>query len=185
MLSRSELKRKVVHIGCVGFAFLLRFLSGGQAAGMAAAALLFNWQVLPRIGGKDLWRGDDHARGYPIGILLYPLAVLGLVLWFRNALWMAAAVWAILAVGDGMASLVGQTVAGPRLPWNEKKGWVGLAAFVLFGTVGAAVLIAWTARLPVDWTSSQSTCTTSATLRALTSKPDDSRSSAFPMGATG
>jgi uncharacterized protein (TIGR00297 family) len=149
-IATSELKRRIVHIGCVGFAFLLRFMSGGQAAGMAAAAFFFNWQVLPRIGGKDLWRADDHARGYPIGILLYPLSVLGLVLWFRNALWMAAAVWAILAVGDGMASLVGQTVAGPRLPWNEKKGWIGFAAFVVFGTLGSAVLIAWTARLPLD-----------------------------------
>lgn len=150
MLTPSELKRKIVHIGCVGFAFLLRSMNGWQAAGMAAAAFLFNWQVLPRIGGKGLWRGEDRAIGYPIGILLYPLAVLGLVLWFWDALWMAAAVWAILAVGDGMASLLGQTVGGPRLPWNEKKGWVGSAAFVVFGTLAAAVLIAWTARLPLD-----------------------------------
>lgn len=150
MLASSELKRKIVHIGCVGFAFLLRFMNGAQAAGMAAAAFLFNWQVLPRIGGKGLWRGDDHAKGYPIGILLYPLSVLGLVLWFWNALWMAAAVWAVLAVGDGMASLLGQAIGGPRLPWNEKKGWVGFAAFIAFGTLAAAVLIAWTARLPLD-----------------------------------
>jgi len=149
-LTRGELARKVVHVGCVGFAFLLRDLTAGQAAAMAAAAFLFNWQVLPRIGGKGLWRGGDHARGYPVGILLYPLAVLGLVLWFRSSLWMAAALWGVLAVGDGMASLVGQAVGGPRLPWNETKGWAGLVAFVLFGTLAAAVLIAWTARLPLD-----------------------------------
>ncbi len=149
-LSRSELLRKLVHIGCVGFAFLLRFMNGAQAAVMAVLALLFNWQVLPRIGGKGLWRGADHERGYPVGILLYPLAVLGLVLYFWNSLWMAAAVWGILAVGDGMASVVGQSVGGPPLPWNQGKGWAGFLAFVVFGTLAAAVLIAWTARLPVD-----------------------------------
>ncbi len=149
-LARSELLRKLVHIGCVGFAFLLRFMNGGQAAVMAASAFLFNWQVLPRIGGKGLWRGADHDKGYPVGILLYPLSVLGLVLFFWNSLWMAAAVWGVLAVGDGMASLVGQAVGGPRLPWNRDKGWVGFVSFVVFGTLAAAVLIAWTARLPVD-----------------------------------
>ena len=149
-LPQGELARKLVHIGCVAFAFLLRYMSGAQAAAMALAAFVFNWQVLPRVGGKGLWRGADHAKGYPIGILLYPLSVLGLILWFWSSLWMAAALWGVLAVGDGMASLVGQAVGGPRLPWNDRKGWAGLAAFVLFGTLAAAVLIAWTSRLPLD-----------------------------------
>jgi uncharacterized protein (TIGR00297 family) len=149
-MTRGEVARKLVHVGCVGFAFLLRFMSPAEAAGMALIAFLFNWQVLPRIGGRSLWRGDDVAKGYPLGILLYPLAVLALVLWFWTALWMAAAVWAILAVGDGMAALVGQALGGPRLPWNERKGWIGFAAFVAFGTVAAAALIAWTSRLPLS-----------------------------------
>jgi uncharacterized protein (TIGR00297 family) len=149
-LARGEIARKVVHIGCVGFAFLLRYMNGGQAAAMAVAAVVFNWQILPRIGGKAIWRGADHAKGYPIGILLYPLSVLGLTLWFWSALWMAAAIWGVLAVGDGMASLVGQAAGGPRLPWNDKKSWAGFVAFVGFGTPAAAVLIAWTARLPLD-----------------------------------
>ncbi len=56
----------------------------------------------------------------------------------------------MLAVGDGMASLVGQGLGGPRLPWNASKGWAGFLAFVFFGTLAAAVLSAWTARLPLD-----------------------------------
>ena len=39
-----------------------------------------------------------------------------------------------------MASLVGQAVGGPRLPWNARKGWVGLASFVVFGAAAAAFL---------------------------------------------
>ena len=149
-MSRGELLRKLVHIGCGGFAFLLRDLRPAQAAALAVAAFVFNWQVLPRIGGRTLWRGPDHSHGYPRGILLYPLSVLALILYFWSSLWMAAALWGVLAFGDGSASLVGQTVGGPRLPWNRDKGWVGLVAFVVFGTLGAACLIAWTARLPMD-----------------------------------
>jgi uncharacterized protein (TIGR00297 family) len=106
--------------------------------------------VLPRIGGRSLWRSDEHAQGYPRGILLYPLAVLAVILYFANAPWMAAALWGVLAFGDGMASFVGQALGGPRLPWNRDKGWSGLLAFVTFGTLGAALLMAWTSRLPLD-----------------------------------
>src|SRR5262249_37171213 len=56
----------------------------------------------------------------------------------------------VLAVGDGLAASVGQAVGGPRLPWNPDKGWAGSLSFVLFGTAASAVLLAWTARLPLD-----------------------------------
>jgi uncharacterized protein (TIGR00297 family) len=146
---RQELKRKLVHIGAGAFALLLRELSWPEAALMGAAAFAFNWQLLPRLGGRALWRAADRRAGYPIGILVYPLAVLGLVLWFRHDLSQAAAVWGVLAVGDGTASLFGMLVGGPRLPWNERKSWAGFLAFVAFGAVAASFLMAWTLRLPL------------------------------------
>jgi len=153
-LTSAELQRKLVHIAVGGFALLLRFLTWPQAALMAVAAFGFNWQVLPRVGGRGLWRDPEHAKGYPLGILLYPLSVLGLVLVFRHELWMAAAIWGVLALGDGMASLAGQYVGGPRLPWNPRKGWAGFVAFVAFGTAAASFLTAWTLGLPLHaWTS--------------------------------
>jgi uncharacterized protein (TIGR00297 family) len=148
-LSRGELLRRLVHVGCVGFAFLLRWLDTPQAAALAIAAFLFNWQVLPRFGGRGMWRSPDLSRGYSVGILAYPLAVLAMILAFHGRLWMAAAGWGILAVGDGMASLVGQLVGGPGLPWNPRKGWLGSAAFVTCGAAAAALLAAWTQRLPL------------------------------------
>ena len=147
-LTVNEAQRKLVHVAVGGFAFLLRFLTWPQAAAMASAAFVFNWQVLPRIGGRALWRADDARRGYPAGILIYPLSVLGLVLWFPDELWKAAAVWGLLAAGDGMASIVGQALGGPRLPWNDAKGFSGSLAFVLCGGTAAAILIVWTLRLP-------------------------------------
>jgi uncharacterized protein (TIGR00297 family) len=150
-LTSGELRRKLVHVGVGGFGFLLRFLSWPQAALMALGAFVFNWQVLPRIGGKRLWRGPDRERGYARGILLYPLSVLGLILFFHSDedLWKVAAVWGVLAFGDGMASILGQALGGPRLPWNPDKGWLGTAAFLAFGTLGAGALVAWTLRLPL------------------------------------
>ena len=147
-LSAGELKRKLVHVGVGAFALLLRYLTWPEAAVMAAAAFVFNWQVLPRLGGRALWRESDHGAGYPIGILLYPLSVFVLVLALRDERWMVAAVWGLMAVGDGMASIVGQAVGGPRLPWNPRKGWAGFAAFVVGGGLAAAFLSVWTLELP-------------------------------------
>jgi uncharacterized protein (TIGR00297 family) len=148
-LTTSELSRKLLHIAVGGFAFLLRDLEWREAALMALVAFLFNWQLLPRVGGRGMWREGEHGAGYPLGILLYPLSVLGLVLVFRHQLWMAAAIWGVLALGDGMASILGQALGGPRLPWNPRKGWVGFASFVVFATIGAGLLAAWTLRLPL------------------------------------
>lgn len=153
-LERGELARKLVHVCVGGLALLLRFLSWPQAAGMAAAAFLFNWQLLPRLGGRALWREHELARGYPPGILIYPLSVLGLVLVFRDDLAKAAACWGLLAVGDGMAALAGRALRGPRLPWNRDKSLAGLLAFLLFGAPAASLLMAFTLGLPLQsWSS--------------------------------
>lgn len=140
----GELKRKLVHIGVGGFALALRFLTPFQAALLAVTAFVFNWQVLPRIGGRSMWREGELTKGRARGILIYPLSVLGLILVFHDRLFMAAAIWGLLALGDGMAAIVGQALRGPALPWNPSKGWLGFIAFVLFGTLGAFALALWT-----------------------------------------
>jgi uncharacterized protein (TIGR00297 family) len=108
--AHSEHARQWVHIGSGAFAILLRWLTWWQAALLAAVALAFNLLLLPRIGGRQLYRPADVARGFPLGILLYPLSVLLLILTFPSRLDIVAAAWAILAVGDGMATLVGTTL---------------------------------------------------------------------------
>jgi uncharacterized protein (TIGR00297 family) len=61
-------------------------------------------------------------------------------------------VWAVLAWGDGMASIAGLALGGARLPWNAGKSWTGLFAFVVFGAAGAAAFTGWTLRLPpANW----------------------------------
>src|SRR3954471_11295335 len=165
----SERARQWVHIGSGLFALLLRLLTSWQAAALAAFALAFNGLALPRLGGRRLYRPVDEARGFPLGILLYPLAVLLLTLVFPSRPDITAAAWAVLALGDGTATLVGRasrrltaenvenaetrlpypmsvSSAAERgaLPWNPDKSIAGTAAFVAFGGLGAIALAWWT-----------------------------------------
>lgn len=138
--------RKIVHMSMLIFAFLLPFLSWMQAAGMAATALAFNMFILPRLG-VDLRKRPTDAPGANVwtGILIYPSSVLLLILFYRHTMHIAAAVWAIMALGDGFATVLGQTVRGPALPWNREKTWSGFFAFVAAASIGAYALTRWTA----------------------------------------
>jgi uncharacterized protein (TIGR00297 family) len=108
------------------FALSLRWLDAGPAAAIAAAALLFNAIVMPRIG-RGIYR--DPAARRDAGIVAYPAMVLLLILVFSGKyLPVAAAVWAMMAFGDPAAAIAGRLVGGPALPWNREKTWVGLLA---------------------------------------------------------
>ena len=146
----SELLRKTVHISMGGFALLFRFLTPGQAALCACFALGFNLFVLHRLTQRALLRHNEKARGYSPGIVLYPAAVLGLIVVFRTRLELAAAVWGLIAFGDGMAGVFGVTIGGRKLPWNPAKTWAGFAAFVLWGTAASAFLIRFTQQGALD-----------------------------------
>jgi uncharacterized protein (TIGR00297 family) len=138
-----EDRRQVVHIAMGGWALALRWMTWPQAAALATLALLFNWLVLPHVGGRSLYRAADQARGFPIGILLYPFAILLLVLIFRARLDLVALVWGVLAAGDGFATLIGRRSRGPRLPWNSEKSVAGTLAFATTGAVAGAFLGWW------------------------------------------
>jgi uncharacterized protein (TIGR00297 family) len=150
-LTRGELLRKVTHMGVGLIAFSLRFLGPLWGAALALLALCMNLFLLPRIGGRHMWRESEHAAGTSLGIVLYPLAVLLLILIFFWKLEVAAAAWGILAFGDGMASVAGMALGRRKLPWNPRKSWIGSIAYVLFGTVAAAVLLEWTAPGVYSW----------------------------------
>ena len=116
-----ELQRKALHIAMGGFALLLRWLSPWQAVACAGVALGFNLFLLRRLTGDRFLRERERVSGVPLGIVLYPAAVLGLLVVFHRRLELAAGTWGLLAVGDGMATVTGITLRGPRLPWNREK----------------------------------------------------------------
>jgi uncharacterized protein (TIGR00297 family) len=139
----SETARQAVHMAMGGFALLLRWIAWWQALLLAALALAFNLLALPAFA-EHLYRPGDRARGLH-GIVFYPIAVLLLLVAFPRHLHIVGAAWAILAIGDGMATIVGRAVGGPRWPWNRDKTVAGSAAlFVLGGAAG--VFLAWWCR---------------------------------------
>lgn len=154
MAGFSEVRRQITHILVGAFALLLRWLTWWQAAGVALAAILFNLFVLPRLS-RDVFRPGDLERVTQSGIVIYPVAVLALILLFPARPDIAAASWAILAAGDGLATLVGAHVRSAKLPWNPEKSVAGLTAGAI-GAAGAGVFLACWASLgmaapPPDW----------------------------------
>jgi uncharacterized protein (TIGR00297 family) len=140
----AETRRQLVHILVGAGALLLPWLTWWQSALVAIAALLFNVIVLPHLA-PSVFRPGDLDSPVRSGIVIYPLAVLALIISFPSRPDIAAAAWGILAAGDGMATLAGTNVRTRPLPWNRAKSTVGLIAFVLFGWLAGSGLAAWTA----------------------------------------
>jgi len=136
----SERLRQTVHIALFVFAFLLRYLSRWQAAGLLLLLLLIVVIVSPRIK-SHIRIHRPYENHYHNGAVLYFLVLLALVLIFPPAV--VAATWAVLALGDGAATLIGTHFTARPLPWNERKTLAGSTAFIIFGTVGACVLLRW------------------------------------------
>jgi uncharacterized protein (TIGR00297 family) len=87
---------------------------------------LLNMFLLPRLAsGKKMTRPKE---GFVNGIWMYPLALAICFAAFPPFAAMGA--WAAMASGDAAAALVGRNLPRPKLPWNQKKSWSGLFAFV-------------------------------------------------------
>lgn len=139
----SETARQLLHVAMGGFALLLRWIPWWQGVALGSIALAFNVFLLPRIA-LGLYRPADRVRSLH-GILFYPLAVLLLLVTFPRRPDIVAAAWGILAAGDGLATLAGRAIGGPRWPWNRDKTWSGSLAFVLAGAA-TGVFLAWWCR---------------------------------------
>lgn len=149
---RTELPRKLVHAAVGLCALTLRWLPPWLAWAGAAAAVVFNGFWVHRVTRGIFLRDHERAQGFSTGVLLYPVAVLGLLLVFTHREELAAAAFGILAFGDAAATLGGLALGGPFLPWNPRKRWTGLVAFAVVGGVAAASLIRWTQlALPSPW----------------------------------
>lgn len=124
----AEDRRQLVHAAMTLFAVLLRWLTWSQAAWVAGAAVVLNWVVLPLTG---LDRGLRREGGAWIdGAKLYPVAVLGLLLAWRDDLHVVALAWAVLGVGDAASNVVGRRVGRPPFLGRGDRSLAGTAAFV-------------------------------------------------------
>ena len=105
MAAGSEVARQLVHLGVGSLALLLPLLSYPAALAFGAAGVAFNLVVLPRLGAA-IFRPGDLDRPWRSGIVIYPLAVLALVVAFPTRPDIAAIAWVILAAGDGCAKAI-------------------------------------------------------------------------------
>lgn len=108
------------------------------AAIVALAGLVWSrWRAVRRAEDAGDAGRLTAIAGYAAGVLLTLFC-------FPDRPECGFAVLAVLAFGDGSATLFGKLTAGTslyaRLPWNPAKSWAGLGAFLLCGTTAAAVL---------------------------------------------
>jgi uncharacterized protein (TIGR00297 family) len=144
-----ETRRQLVHTGVGLFALLLHWMPAWGGLLLAGTAVVSNLALLPRLA-PGLYREKEAGKGLTTGVVLYPLAVLFLIIVFYDRLHLAALLWAVLAFGDGPATLVGRAFGRARLPWNRDKSWAGTIAYFLCGGTAATLISWWVALGHVD-----------------------------------
>lgn len=139
-LTYREIKRRFWHMAPGLLAFLLHIVPHADPIsptlrniiiGCCAAIglrILLGFRQIQRHGEGT---GFAAVAGYSLSVLLTALI-------FPGALELGLAVLAILAFGDGSATLFGLLFRGPRLPWNNAKSWSGFLAFVTLGSLMTA-----------------------------------------------
>lgn len=85
-------------------------------------------------------RRNDHDQDRMGAVFGYIIPVVVLLVVCRYDAELGLTTLAILAFGDGSATLGGLLFGGPKLPWNTRKSWAGLLSFLVLGTAVATVV---------------------------------------------
>jgi dolichol kinase len=136
----SEMKRKAEHIAPLGFAFTLTIFPKWLVFALSITAIVYGVFISKRVV-KGTLREAEQARGYSIGKTAYGIMVLILLVLFHTRMYVVAGAWAIMALGDGSASIFGTRWGRKKLPWNSEKSWAGLFGFLIVGTTACAFLL--------------------------------------------
>lgn len=70
----------------------------------------------------------------------YAASVLAMLLLFPGQIELGLTVLAVLAFGDGSATIGGLLLGGPTLPWNRNKTWSGFVSFLIVGTLMGTII---------------------------------------------
>lgn len=138
-------------------------LLGCLAVGQAALTAYWS-RTFSRVGERScLAASVGYASLVYLGLLLFP-----------DRAELAMTVFAVLAFGDGSATLGGLLWRGPRLPWNPRKTWTGLFCFLLVATPIATLYYWGESRPGVSWSVALA-CGTAATLAGALAESIPSR----------
>lgn len=143
-LTDRESLRKLFHLAAGLPVFTLRYLDWPSVLALTCGLLLFNLLLWPRLGGRLVWRTRELRRGRAAAIVAYPAVLVLAAFLFRHELGLVAALWALLAFGDGAAGWIGPRHPLRPLPWNRAKSWGGSISFWVVGWAGSAVALWWT-----------------------------------------
>jgi dolichol kinase len=143
-LGARETKRRLLHATPGLLPFLLwaiphdppssvRFLS-------VVTGLIVVLAVIAYFQFGRVQRSTERCRDVMGAVFGYATVVVATMLLCSQHVEVAFAALAVLAFGDGSATLGGLLMRGRRLPWNPKKTIVGTACFVLVATPMAAIV---------------------------------------------
>jgi dolichol kinase len=136
----SEMKRKVEHITPLAFAFTLTIFPKGLIFVLAILSIIYGLFVSKRVV-KGTLREHEITKGFSLGKAAYGIMIFLLLVMFNRRMYVVAGAWALLALGDGSASIFGSMYGTRKLPWNKDKSWAGLIAFLVVGTLACTFFL--------------------------------------------
>jgi dolichol kinase len=141
-MEREEYKRKAIHIGMGLWAFFPLIVTRYSALFICVIFLLLVLFVFREHRWKSVFdamaRQEDYTHGYLMGPLIYILAVMVCVGFYPP--YIAAASFAIMAFGDGFATIVGRNVGTHRYPYSEKS-IEGTLGFIVCGFLSTLMVL--------------------------------------------
>lgn len=152
-ISQVELRRRAWHMLPGLLPFLLPLIPHGERLSALDLTALCVYATIPT--AIIVWKYRTIARpgerSWVAGVVGYPATVIGTLLLFPSRWEFAAVVLAVLAFGDGSATLGGLMFGKRRLPWNPGKSWIGLGCFVVIASPFAMLAYWWVAKPAVPF----------------------------------
>jgi farnesol kinase len=144
-LGQTELRRRIWHISPGLLPFLLWPIPHADPISPTLRGIIVLTCAI--IAGLIYLRFHRVARQSVTSdragaVLGYAGSVLLTLLFFPANAELGLTVLAILAFGDGSATLGGLLLAGPKIPWNRSKTWAGTICFLACG-VPMATVVYW------------------------------------------
>ena len=143
-LTPHEWRRRLIHMLPGVMPFVMTMIPHRDPVGWKlrtiVVLLTFGLVVFALRRARLFARVGEH--GWATSVISYGIITSLLLVAFPGQLELGMVVTIIIALGDGSATVAGLILRGRRLPWNQAKSWVGLAAFLVCGG-SVATLAYW------------------------------------------
>jgi dolichol kinase len=185
-LSATEWRRRLLHILPGFLPIVLWFVFHHDPLSWDIrcifAGIIIGIGVITALQYKRIARRGEKSN--PACILGYTIPIFALLIFVPAHAELGFTVLAILSIGDGMATVGGLLLKGPKLPWNEEKSWAGSLCFVVFAIPFAAIIYAGEASPVIPFATALTICSIavlcSAAMESVRSKINDN----IRVGAT-